>query len=135
MGLDCNGVQCIMHAKRRGVDFSRTATIGRQGLHLTRAEFQQALTRSGFAAAAETIDRIFTADAGFAGELLRSLGAADVHAFDNSAYEGATELHDMNLPLPDRSKPQYSAVVDSGSLEHVFNFPTALANCMQMVRA
>src|SRR5579872_5839717 len=111
MGLDSNGVQCILHAKRRGVDFSRTATIGRQGLHLTRDEFQHALARCGFGAERATTERIFSADAGFAGELFRSLGASALDSFDNSAYEGATALHDMNVPLPDRFKDTYSAVI------------------------
>jgi len=27
----------------------------------------------------------------------------------------------------------YTTVIDGGSLEHVFNFPQAIANCMNMV--
>jgi len=40
----------------------------------------------------------------------------------------------MNEVLPFEFKEQYTAVVDGGSLEHVFNFPVALKNCMEMVQ-
>jgi hypothetical protein len=134
MGLDTNGVQCILHAQSLGVDFARSATIGRQRLHLDRPAFKAALARCGVASDDRTVERVFTKDAGFADEFLRCLGASDVHSFDNSDYEGATHLHDMNEPIPDRFKGQYSVVLDSGSLEHVFNFPVAIGNCMEMVR-
>ncbi len=37
----------------------------------------------------------------------------------------ANVIHDMNMPLPDALKEQYDLVVDGGTLEHVFFFPTA----------
>jgi hypothetical protein len=40
----------------------------------------------------------------------------------------------MNNPIPDSVKSQFSAVIDAGTLEHVFNFPVALRNCMEMVQ-
>src|SRR5438477_418150 len=42
--------------------------------------------------------------------------------------------HDMNEPIPDKFKETYTAVLDGGSLEHVFNFPVAIKNCMEMVK-
>ncbi len=133
MGLDVNGVQCILYAQSLGVDFSRTATIGRQGLHLKPADFKANLRRFGFTFSENTIDRIYTKENGYADEFFRRLGASLMDSFDNSAYEGATQLHDMNQEIPQSLKLRYTAVVDSGSLEHVFNFPVALRNCMEMV--
>jgi hypothetical protein len=54
--------------------------------------------------------------------------------FGLSPYEGATHLHDLNQPVDDALRCAYSAVVDGGSLEHIFNFPVAIRNCMEMVR-
>ena len=34
MGLDVNGTQFLLMARASGVDFSRTAMIGRQKMHL-----------------------------------------------------------------------------------------------------
>ena len=38
----------------------------------------------------------------------------------------------MNLPVPDALKMRFSLVIDGGTLEHVFNFPVAIQNCMDM---
>ena len=40
----------------------------------------------------------------------------------------ATIKHDMNYPIDTCHHNQYDFVVDSGTLEHIFNFPQALAN-------
>ena len=39
----------------------------------------------------------------------------------------------MNLPIGDDLKRKFSVVIDGGTLEHVFNFPVAIKNCMQML--
>lgn len=52
---------------------------------------------------------------------------------DISDYEGAAILHDLNKPIGAELKEKFTLVLDGGTLEHVFNFPTALANAMEMV--
>ena len=58
----------------------------------------------------------------------------DTISIDASAYENATMVHDMNLPVGDELKQKFSVVIDGGTLEHVFNFPTAIRNCMEMLK-
>ncbi|MDR2659605.1 MAG: hypothetical protein LBC27_06410 [Spirochaetaceae bacterium] len=36
--------------------------------------------------------------------------------------------------MPDNLKNKYNCVWDGGTLEHVFNYPTAIKNCMEMVK-
>ncbi len=133
MGLNLNGVRSLLYARSQGVDFSRTAMIGRQAFFLSPSEFRSCLAEFGFQPEEDAVRRMLRDSGGYADEFLRYLGAKEVHSFDYSAYEGATVLHDMNLEIPDRFKRQYSLVLDGGTLEHVFNFPTALRNCMEMV--
>ena len=59
------------------------------------------------------------------------LGVAELTTVDASAYEGATRVHDMNSPIPQEMWNQFDAVIDAGSLEHIFNVPVALANMMR----
>jgi hypothetical protein len=66
--------------------------------------------------------------------LYKLLGATEVESLDASNYEGATHVHDLNQPLPDHLKQQYDFVDDGGTLEHVFNFPQAIKNCMETVK-
>lgn len=134
MGLDFNGIRFLLYAQRLGVDFEQTAMIGRQSLDLTRAELRDSIRVFGHPVEKNAVDQIFEKEHGFADEFLKYLGAKSVHSFDVSAYEGATHLHDMNQEIPAEIKEQYSVVLDGGSLEHVFNFPAAIKNCMEMLK-
>jgi SAM-dependent methyltransferase len=53
---------------------------------------------------------------------------------DASDFEGATILQDLNEPLESGLHDQFDAVVDSGTLEHVFNIPTAFKNAMDALK-
>jgi hypothetical protein len=66
--------------------------------------------------------------------LTESLGASEVHTLDYSSYEGADLLYDLNQPIPCELKGRFDVVIEAGSLEHVFNFPIAIANLMQMTK-
>ncbi len=133
MGLDINGTRALLHARKQGVDFSRTAMIGRQGLHLNVASLTRNLKDFGFAASASESARLLSAEKGYAEPFLRLLGGDHIVSFDISDFEGATHTHDFNLPLDKKFSRQFTVVLDSGSLEHIFNFPQAIANCMEMV--
>jgi len=133
MGLDRNGTKLLMYADCLGADFSRTAMIGRQGIHLKKRELIKYLTDHGYQFDNQTIKNIFDENEGYAEGLLNYLGAVDIHSYDNSSYEGATHVHNMNFPVPDSAKEKYTVVIDGGTLEHVFNFPIAIKNCMEML--
>lgn len=105
MGLGIESTAFLEHVKTLGVKFDRTAMLGRQNIHT----------------------------GGYAEDYLRSLGAYGVTSFDYSDYENAEHLHDFNLPIPDRWRNKFSVVLDGGTLEHVFNYPQAIANAMSMV--
>ena len=64
--------------------------------------------------------------------LLEHFGAESVDSYDNSDYESATRICDMNQPLtPAR---QYDTIIDAGTLEHVYNVPQALRNISALAR-
>jgi SAM-dependent methyltransferase len=134
MGFDANGIRFLLYVKGLGVDFSKTATIGRQGLHISRRELGNYILGSGIAIDEGMMASMFGADPAYAERFLQVLGAREIDSFDCSSYESATIIHDMNLPAPENLKEQYSLVIDGGSLEHVFNYPTAIKNCLEFVR-
>ena len=133
MGLDVNGTRFLLHARKQGIDFLRTAMIGRQSLHLKVAALTRNLRDFGFEIPAEESVRIMSAEKGYAEPFLRLLGAREIVSFDASDYEGATCIHDFNLPLDKKFFRRFSVVLDGGTLEHIFNFPQAISNCMEMV--
>lgn len=134
MGLDLNGIRFLLFAQNSGVEFENTAMIGRQRLDLSRPELKKLLMSYGYTIDAGPLKSIFSENEGYAEAFLKHIGAENVHSFDVSSYEGATHLHDMNEEILPELKGRYSVVLDGGSLEHVFNFPIAIKNCMEMLQ-
>ncbi len=133
MGVDAKGAQFLLAARGLGVSFARTATLGRQRLFVKPSWLRRCVR--GFGTRLDPGDgaeRLATAD-GFAEPFFRCLGAERVVSVDASDYEGATRVIDLNGTLPADLEGAFSAVVDAGTLEHVFDFPAAVRNCMRMV--
>ncbi len=133
MGLDTNGIKFVLYAQKQGVDFSRTAMIGRQHLILDAEALQSSLGKFGVQKTKAEAEQILQREKGFAEPFYELVGAKEISSFDASDYEKATFVHDFNEPLPADFTKQFSVVFDGGTLEHVFNFPTAIKNCMKLV--
>ena len=108
MGFEISSTRFLFYAKRLGVNFSKTATIGRQGLHLTRKELKQSFVDFRFEIDEAALNSLLDALPTYAERFLQTLGAEEVDSFDFSTYEGATITHDMNLPAPEHFKEKYS---------------------------
>ena len=130
MGLDTASVKFVCAAKSFGVDFTDTLMIGRQNLLTTAASLQRVFSVLGIDVDADE----FLRENDYGDAFFSLMGAKEVNSLDYSCYEDATIIHDMNSPIPDDLRGRYSVVYDGGTLEHVFNIPQALKNCMQMVR-
>ena len=129
MGIDIASVKLLLCAKNAGVDFSNTLQIGRQGMHTDVGSLGQALAVSRISA-----DAAIIAQNKYSEPFFSALGATCISSLDVSDYEGATIIHDLNQPIPIELSQRFSLVHDGGTLQHVFNFPQALKNCMEMVR-
>jgi hypothetical protein len=130
MGISLETLKCLIYAKKNKVDFTNVATIGRQAIRHKRNAVLDVLQKCGLDV---QDDAKVTQEDGFAESLLQILGAKTVDSYDYSDYERATHTHDFNEPLEERFKNKYSLVIDGGSLEHIFNFPVAIRNLMEMV--
>src|SRR5216683_1840930 len=133
MGFDDATFQVLLTAREAGVSFSRVLTIGRQWLYVTEKEMCEMLARHRIFVSAKQAKEVLTEQKGYCEPLLKLLGADRIDSIDASSYEGASILHDMNQPLPDAYRNEFSVVIDGGCLEHVFDFPRALKNCMEAV--
>ena len=131
MGLDINTTRLILIAKRHGVDFTRTITLGRQWLQVDSQTLRGVLREMQVDIGAD--QRGVEATAPFADGLLSMLGARTLASVDASAYEGASIIHDMNQDLPRELDGKFTLVIDAGTLEHIFDFPTAIRNCMRLL--
>ena len=131
MGIDLHNLNLLAYAQDRGVRFDSTLAIGRQGVFIDPPEFEHhrrirrspPLTEPG-------VPRYFE-------PLMHQwFGATTADSVDASPYENARFIHDMNLPWPadGPERGRYDAVLDFGCLEHVFDFPVAWRNCVDLCR-
>jgi hypothetical protein len=104
--------------------------LGRLTLLATKKDIQSDLER--FKEAKKLTDVVF--DSEYSEPLLQLLGARITDSIDYSDYEKATIIHDLNKPIGNELKNKYTAVIDGGTIEHVFNFPVAIKNAMEMLK-
>jgi SAM-dependent methyltransferase len=134
MGIDQNCAQLLMQAHKSGVSFERMATLGRLELFAYRRELISDLRKSGYDTSTDRVRKLLDPKTKYSEDFLSLLGAKEIVAVDASDYEGAQIIHDMNRLIPDSLVSSFDLVLDGGTLEHVFDFPTALRNAAQMVR-
>jgi hypothetical protein len=130
MGINSNSVRLLTFAKTRGVNFKKTITLGRQHFFASKQDVITQAEKLGLGK--EGLDRYDFSEQ-FSEPFFKFLGSDVIDSIDFSDYEGAKIVFDMNNPLPEHLYNKYSVVFDGGTLEHVFNFPQSIRNCMKMV--
>jgi len=131
MGADYNITRMVLLGRRHGIDLSALATLGRMDLHIKPGDLAAVLRDFDISIGDSALNHVTRQR--YAEDLLRLLGACDVQSIDASAYEGATIVHDMNWPIPDALASRFSAIIDHGTTEHIYDFPTAMRNVMKML--
>jgi hypothetical protein len=120
MGIDVHALNFIRYAENQQ-PLGSVATIGRQGLHINNSKLHAIFLRipseRNYGPYCEEL-------------LIDLLGATKVESFDNSDFEQATHIADMNLPI--ECAETYDTVLDAGTLEHIYNAPQALKNVSAM---
>ncbi|XMO86573.1 hypothetical protein AAFN75_17450 [Algibacter sp. AS12] len=133
MGLTKNMCELILSAKhKRHINLDKLLMVGRQNLHLSPNHLAMSLEKFGYPT--DNISKLLNKENTFADAFFKEIGGKDVQSIDASDYEDATIIHDLNQPISNTYKNNYSLVLDSGTLEHVFNFPQAIKNCMELTQ-
>lgn len=125
MGVDAHSLSLLRYAKASQGGLGRTATLGRLVVFLGPRGM-----------------RDWVGDAASAGDgpvyceplLKQHFGATDVDSVDNSPYEGATVVADMNKPVPDALVDGYDTVLDFGCTEHIFDVAQSFRNIIAMCK-
>jgi hypothetical protein len=107
--------------------------LGRQRIALDIKTFRALLFSLGYFPSEKKLLDIFSNNK-YAENFFHLLGAEIVESLDASSFEGATIIHDLNTPIPENLKNRFTTIIDGGLLEHVFNFPVAIKNCMEMLQ-
>lgn len=132
MAVGWHTLKLLCEAKSRGLHLGDTVTIGRQWFSVPVAGVLRMFDEYGIALppnVGELGDPPVYVDT-----VLSWLGARRIESIDCSDYEKATIVRDMNSPIPEELHEQFDFVLDSGSIEHIFNVPQALANYVNLAR-
>jgi SAM-dependent methyltransferase len=133
MGIHIETARFLLARRREKASFERCITLGRQHYIVSNAETRGVL--KDFGLSPEQFPNLFPKEyPAYSEPFWQMLGAKTLHTIDASNFEGASHVHDMNQPVPDSWKATYDVVCDCGTLEHVFNFPVAIRNAMEMVK-
>ena len=136
MGLTAETCRYLVKASQHGVAFKRTASLGHQHMNVGPKTLLRLLHAEGIKPDPATTQKLLASTPEQrSGPFFQALGCETLDVLDMSGYEGANLLWDMNQPVPEDWKAKYDVVLDGGTLEHVFNFPVAIKNVMEMVRA
>ncbi|HEY8647515.1 MAG TPA: hypothetical protein VIL77_16715 [Gaiellaceae bacterium] len=133
VALDEHALTFVALAKGRGVSFQRSGTLGHQELSVSPREFTRAFAAAGVPVDPGHAEALVTSSGRWVDPVLRFLGADGVDSLDVSGYEKASIIHDLNAEIPADLEGRFTMLLDVGTLEHVFDFPTAIRNCMRMV--
>jgi SAM-dependent methyltransferase len=134
MGVAINDLKLLLESQSEGNSFQKVLTLGRLSVNIQRHDLEDLLVKHhlkspGSPTFFEKYGTGLNAD-----DLFRLLGAQQVDSIDNSNFEGATIVHDLNKSLPAKYENLYDLVFDGGTLEHVFNFPVAIHNAMRALK-
>lgn len=133
MGILADCVELLVSSRNRGVRFDRTLMLGRQNIFVGKNEFAKILEQLGRETDAQLLSSL-AKSGDYADRFFAALGAKSVDSMDASDFEGASVVHDLNKPVPPDLREQYDVVFDGGTIEHVYDFPSAIRNCMSMVK-
>ena len=128
MGIDITALELILlshqYVKIKNTDI---LTLGRQQIHIECKDINNSLNKYNFS---HLVDKFNYYD--FSENLFRQLLNGDcVDSIDNSKYEDASIIYNLNLPYNPSKKYQY--IYDGGTIEHIFNIPQVIENVINML--
>lgn len=120
MGIDAHSLNLLRYAYGKYGKLGRAITLGRLTLQLGPRACRKlsGLDRGSYC-------EPFLSD---------TFGASCVDSIDNSNYEGATIVADMNLPAPEFLNEQYDTVIDFGCTEHIYNVAQSFQNISRICK-
>lgn len=117
--------------KNYGVDLSKTISLGRQFRAFTKREFLKYLPQYSDIPA-EKLEEDFSSP--YAEGVFADMYGHKLYSLDGFAHENPDIVWDLNQPVPEEMKEQYTCLIDGGTMEHVFDVPQLLHNCFSILK-
>ena len=134
MGIDIVTAPLLANAAKHTRVDGEALMLGRQTLQIPenrQGRFNTTMAGLGFS---QTYSDLHQNPPHFAEPFFDALGIKGIRSVDAAAYEGSDIIHDLNQPVDDSLTDRFSFIYDGGTLEHVFNAPTAMDNVHNMLK-
>lgn len=130
MGIDKTVLEAIILSQKHVNNRANAMSLARQQIHIHPQTMQAMFRKYGIDAPLHAHGEYFEA-------YFKNMGYTCTDSIDNSAYENATIIHNLNLPLPfplnQHLGKKYDYVFDGGTIEHIFNCPQVCENIINMM--
>lgn len=130
MGIEYNTAEFLLSLKKEEIKFDNILMIGRQSYFLSPKETRMLFKKYNFSSE-WTPSKEYPNN--YLEDFLKELGAKNIESMDISKEEGATIIHDLNKPISSELYNKFDIVLDSGTLEHIFDVKQAICNYIKMV--
>jgi hypothetical protein len=117
MGIDVHALNFLRYTTKRR-PLGHTITIGRQALNVSEPLVKELVGARPTYRNHRYCEELF----------IEYFGATKVDSVDNSGFEEATHIHNLNERIPKELWQKFDTIIDGGCSEHVFNAPQALLN-------
>jgi hypothetical protein len=126
MGIDYTGCDVIFRSFNYVKNKTNLLTLGRQEINIQSYLVDQFLEINNFS----NLKGKYTW--GFCEQFFIELGFKNVDSLDNSSYEGATIIYNMNNPVPSHFK-KYDYILDVGTIEYLYNLSQVCENIINLL--
>jgi hypothetical protein len=126
MGIDRTCLNVILKSCVYIKNKKNVMTLGRQQIH-TSKEYN---TDIGDKFNIDLSEIIY---GNYCENFFHSIGFENIDSIDNSKYEDAKYIHNLNYPILDELKNKYNYIYDGGATEHIFNVPQVFENIIDML--
>jgi SAM-dependent methyltransferase len=127
MGIDYTGLEAIFLSLKFLITKKNAITLGKQEIHVNSNVIDTFLDKCLL----QNLKK--NKYSGFCENFLHDIiGFESIDSIDNSSYEGASIIHNMNNAIPNDFK-KYDFVLDLGTIEHIFNIPQVCENIINLL--
>ncbi|MBA3064878.1 class I SAM-dependent methyltransferase [bacterium] len=145
MGLNKGGLRILIREHKKKRFEEPILTLGRECVYATVDEIKKILVSEGLKPAdidpnlslitnipdwQNTPKAKYTSDVVF----FNLMGIKEIYALDISDYEKPDYMWDINIPIPIDMENRFGIVIDSGTMEHIFDVRSAFANIFRLLK-
>lgn len=126
MGIDRSALNAILLSCKYIKNKTNLLTLGRQQIHTIKESNIDIGNKFN-------IDLREINYGNYCEQFFQSIGFENVDSIDNSNYENAKYVHNLNYPILKEFKNKYDYIYDGGTTEHIFNIPQVFENIIDML--